>query len=247
MISLAKQHHSVLSRYASRLIAVGIAWGLLLALLAAIMDSTPETAALAASIWSAALYTLGLRATRRWWLSCLSGQALRNAVILSIFNACVIEIEFLVFEKIFHAEGIAASPNWIVDLILMVPWYALMALSFVRVQNIWRFSTAAVLFLGAIYELGADGIVGPLMGMFFGSRQLFTLQYWLLMFSSAFWGFISVYSSLVLPPAWLVATTEPPGQSPAPAWRAALKPLLWLLPYALYLLLMMVVLSAIPF
>ena len=72
----------------------------------------------------------------------------------------MIETLFLVVEKIFGAVGIAAHPNLLLDLIMTMPWYIGMTWIFVRVQKDERFSPAAVLLLGAIYELGADGIVG---------------------------------------------------------------------------------------
>ncbi|MFZ6029229.1 MAG: hypothetical protein ACOYYS_16070 [Chloroflexota bacterium] len=223
------------------IVGFGTAWGLILALLAPITDPTPENYTLAVSVWFAGLYTLGLYATRRRWLPQFAGNPLRNAVILGAFNAAVIETEFLVFEKIFGAEGVAAHPNLLVDLIMTMPWYTLMVLTFVKVQHRWRFSAATVLFLGGVYELGGDGMVGAFMGVFWGNYQLFTLEYWLMMAIMFLWTFIPVYSSMVLPPAWLVATAAPPEQAVGAAWRAALKPMLWLIPFGVYLLAVMLI------
>jgi hypothetical protein len=225
------------------LIGLGAAWGLLLTGLTAIADPTPENLTLAASIWSAAGYTLGLRATRRWWLPWLVKRPVRNAILLSIFNAGVIETEFLLFEKLFGAAGIAAHPNLIVDLLMTLPWYSLMALTFFRVHDRWRFSTATLLCLGGVYELGFDGILAPFMGVLFGSFELFTLNYWIMLALTAFWGFIAVYSSLMLPPAWVIATTEASAPPDTPVWRAMLKPLVWLIPYVAYLSLLLGVLA----
>ncbi|MEW5869899.1 MAG: hypothetical protein AB1894_11530 [Chloroflexota bacterium] len=168
-----------------------------------------------------------------------------NAILLGAFNAIVIETEFLLFEKIFCAEGIAAHPNLIVDLILTMPWYILMVFTFVKVQQHRRFSSATVLFLGGFYELGGDGIVGSLMGIFDGSFQLFTLEYWLMMAGMFLWVFIPVYSSMVLPPAWLIVTADPPKPPSTPAWSAALKPMLWLIPFTGYLIVIMLVIFAV--
>lgn len=221
------------------LIFLGAAWGLLVTLLAAFLDPTPENWTLAASIWTAGLYTVGLGLARRWWLPLLQKTPIRNAALLSIANAAVIETEFLLFQTWFGAEGVAAHPNLLLDLILTMPWYILMAVTFVRVQHRWRFSIPTVLLLGGVYELGADGIIGALFGGAFGQTQLFTLNYWGSMILFSFWAFLPVYSSLVLPPAWLIATTEAAPTPDIPGWQAALKPLLWLGPFGVYLLLIM--------
>ena len=223
------------------LAGLGAGGGLLLTVAAALSEPTPENLTLMASIWSAGLYTLALRLTRPWWLPRLARQPLRNAVLLGAFNAAVIETTFLLLEKLFGAEGVAAHPNLLLDLLMTMPWYIVMCLSFVKIQARRRFSTATVLFLGGIYELGADGVVGPLLGVLSGDASLFTLAYWLQMLLYV-WAFIPVYSSLLLPPSWLIAATPPPTETPrSPAWRDALKPLLWLIPFALYLLVFMLI------
>jgi hypothetical protein len=209
------------------IVGLGTVWGLTVTIIASVVDPTPENFTLAASVWMAGLFTLGLRVTRRWWQPKLANHPLRNAVILGATIAAIIETEFLFFEKAFGAQGVAAHPNLIIDLILTMPWYILMVLTFVTVQHRWRFSAATVLFLGGVYELGADGIEAPLLEAISGdSLHLFTLEYWLMMAVMFLWVFISVYSSMVLPPAWLVATIELPGQPTGSAWRAALKPIL---------------------
>jgi hypothetical protein len=237
--------HKRWSKAAPWLVGLGTAWGLFIAIFASISDPTPENFTLTASVWFAAIYTLALYITRRRWLPRFAIRPLRNAIILGIFNAAVIETEFLVFEKIFGAQGVAAHPNPFVDLVLTMPWYILMVITFVKVQHRWRFSAATVLFLGGVYELGGDGIVGALMGVFDGAFQLFTLEYWLMMALMMFWLFIPVYSPMVLPPAWLVSTMDTPEQPTGSAWRAALKPMLWLFPFTLYLLIVMLIIFAV--
>lgn len=218
------------------MVSLGIAWGLTLAVIVVLSDPTPENFTLAAAIWTAGLYTAGLRLTQRWWLPLLAKHPLRNAVLLGAFNAAVIETEFLVFEHLFGAEGVAAHPNLIVDLLMTMPWYIMMCLTFVRVQNRWRFSAATALFLGAIYEMGADGIVGQFMALVSGDFMLFTLEYWLTVVLMFTWAFIPVYSSMLLPPAWLIATSTAPPQPEQSPFVDALKPLGWLIPFTLYLI-----------
>ncbi|NOY99515.1 MAG: hypothetical protein GXP40_10020 [Chloroflexi bacterium] len=181
-------------------IVLAILWGLLFMAIGAVTEPTPENLTLLLSITASGLYTLGLFVTRPIWLPFLSGRPLRNAALLGIFNAAAIETLFLVIEKITGAKGVAAHPNLLLDLIMTMPWYVMMVITFVKVQHRRRFAPAVVLLLGAVYELGADGIVGPLIGLLFGDTQIFTLEYWLLLGLAGVWAFIPVYSSMVLPP-----------------------------------------------
>ncbi|MBI9048746.1 MAG: hypothetical protein JEZ00_04990 [Anaerolineaceae bacterium] len=217
------------------LIGFGTAWGLLLTFVASFIEPTPENLTLTAAIWFSGFYTIVLGLTRRWWLPRLTKHPLRNAVLLGAFNAAVIETIFLIFEYIFGAEGVAAHPNLIVDLIMTMPWYIMMCFTFVKVQNRWRFPTATVLFLGGIYEIGADGIVGQFMGILSGDNTLFTIEYWLMMAFMYLWAFIAVYSSMLLPSAWLIAKIPPRSKPSGSGFWSALKPLLWIFPFTIYL------------
>ena len=60
--------------------------------------------------------------------------------------------------------------------------------------------------------------------------------YWIQLPLVAFWMFVPVYSSMVPAPALLVATSPAPPVPSTPAWRDALRPLWWFLPFfAIYL------------
>ena len=226
------------------IVILGVIWGMFFLALAAITEPTPENWTLLASIAASGLYTVGLYLARPFWLPRLAQRPLRNASLLGIFNAAVVETIFLVFEKLMGAEGVAAHPNLLIDLVMTLPWYAMLVIAFVKMQRRRRFSPAVVLLLGAVYELGADGVAGPLVGMLFGDFQLLTLEYWLLLLLFSFWAFIPVYSSIVLAPAWLIETAPPAPQPALPAWRDALKPLLWLIPFLVYLLILILFLGA---
>jgi hypothetical protein len=219
------------------LVRLGVPWAVLSLSVATIAEPTPENLTLFTAILFSGVYTLLLRVARPLWLPRFTRNPLRYAVWLGIFNAAAIEALFLLLERLFKAEGIAAHPNLIVDLLLTMPWYAPMVITFVRVQNRRRFSAPTVLLLGAVYELGADGIVAQLIGFPFGDSQLLDPVYWIMLLALIFWQFILVYSSMVLPPAWLVAFAERPEVQVEAAWRDALRPTLWLIPFALYLLL----------
>lgn len=230
---------AVPARWSRRLLRALIVWAALVLVLAVISEPTPENWTLTVSITLSGAYTLLLARTRRWWLDRLADRPLRNAMILGIVNAAVIETLFLVVERAFGAEGVAAHPNLLLDLLITMPWYTAMVIVFVRVQHRRRFTVPVVLLLGGVYELGADGLVG---GAFEGTIFHPAAPLFLALF--AYPTFIWVYSAMVLPPAWIVATTPAPDDPPAtPAWRDALRPLVWLVPFALYLLALLVILG----
>ncbi len=114
-----------------------------------------------------------------------------------------------------------------------------MVVIFVRVQDRQRFMSATVLLLGGLYEIGGDGIAG---GVFSG--EIFMPWVVVLYPGVMFWLFIPVYSSMVLPPAWIIALTAPPPNPAIPAWKDALRPLVWLVPFMIYLLIFLIVAGA---
>lgn len=225
-------------------VGLGLAWALLVLILAAITDPTPANAAYLLAIPASGAYTLLLGLTRPLWLPRLSRRPIRSAALLSMANAVVVETIFLVAERITGAQDVAAHPNLLIDLLITMPWYVLLAITFVRVQHRQRFAPATVLLLGALYELGGDGVAGPLVGLLMGDARILAPAYWLQMTLIHVWAFIPVYSSLVLPPAWVVSGATPPNRPKPPAWRDALKPLVWVLPFALYVALCTLVLCA---
>jgi hypothetical protein len=226
------------------LVSFGIPWAVVTLSLITISEPTPENLTLFTSIMGSGLFTLVLWLTRSLWLPRLDNRPLRNAALLGIFNAAVIETLFLLMESVFGAEGIAAHPNLLIDLLLTMPWYIMMVITFTRVQNARRFSTPTVLLLGAVYELGADGMVSEIIGILFGTSQLLSPAYWIMMAGLIYWQFILVYSSMVLPPSWVLDRAPRPGPSPGPAWRDALRPLLWLIPFTAYLFVVLLIVGA---
>lgn len=226
-------------RWSRWLVRIGLVWaGFLLLVMGLEESASLEDRTIAISITLSGVYTLLLTWTRRWWLYRLTGRPIQSAIILGCFNAVVIETLFLVVEKIVGSEGVAAHPNLIVDLILTMPWYIGMIAIFVRIQHRQRFTFATVLLLGGLYEIGGDGIAG---GVFSG--QVFNPAVIVLYPGVMLWLFIPVYSSLVLPPAWILAQNPPPPRSDIPAWKDALRPMLWLVPFMIYLLIALVVIA----
>ncbi|MBN1563789.1 MAG: hypothetical protein JXA10_08115 [Anaerolineae bacterium] len=220
---------------------IGLVWCAVLLIMMGLQEgASPEDQTTALSITLSGVYTLLLAWTRRWWLSRLLDHPLRNAILVGSINAAVIETLFLIVEKAFGAEGVAAHPNLILDLVITMPWYIGMVIIFVRVQNRQRFIPALVLLLGGLYEIGGDGIAG---GVFSGS--IFTPWVLILYPGVMLWLFIPVYSSMVLPPAWIIAQTPPPPKPAAiPAWKDALRPLVWLVPFMIYLVIVLLVAGA---
>lgn len=264
---LTTQSVNVPSRWPRRIAIAGLVWAVILCvLMGAQRGASPEDRTLGLSILLSGVYTLLLYWTRSRWLPRLADRPLRNAIILGSINAAVIETLFLVIEKIMGASGVAAHPNLALDLVLTMPWYIGMVIIFVRVQQIRRFSPWIVLLLGGIYEIGADGMVGGTFG-----GDVFTPAFWVILPTLYWWLFIPVYSSMVLPPAWVIEQVSPPRdvehrqttnerknwfqralaaytrwitpQPAGPAWRDALRPLLWLLPFVCYLAIFLLVVA----
>lgn len=120
------------SRWPRRIVWIGLVWAaILIALMGAQSGASPEDRTLAISIAASGLYTLLLHRTRRWWLPRLADRPLRHAMILGSVNAALIETLFLVVEKWMGAEGVAAHPNLIMDLLMTMPWYVGMVIIFV--------------------------------------------------------------------------------------------------------------------
>jgi len=215
------------------LVIVGIVWALIMLVARERSDKTPEAMTYLLSITGSGLYTLILYWTRPLWLPRLANHPLRNAMILGSFNAAFIEALFLWIQNSLGAHGIAAADNLWLDLILTMPWYIGMVIIFVIIQNRQRFSPATVLLLGGLYEVGADGIVGGLIIPAVSGTGANLPQWIVLMITISFWQLILVYSSMVLPSAWVIAFQPAPAVTKRPLIDG-LRPLFWLVPYTVY-------------
>ena len=218
-------------------------WGLAVLIFSVAMDPTPENFTLAVSITLSGLYTWLLFLTRDLWIQNLARKPVQNAIILGSLNAAVIETLFLVVEKAFGATGVAAHPNLLIDLLITMPWYISMVWIFVRVQRRERFPLPVVLLLGAVYELGADGFLGGYLMPVLTGSPINTIEFLALLALAAFWQFIPVYSSLVLPAAWVLDHTDPAAGPEKKRWSRAFLPLLLLIPFTMYLIALMTALE----
>ena len=226
-----------------KIVLWGSLWGLAVLIFSVAMDPTPENFTLAVSILLSGLYTWLLFLTRDLWIQNLARKPVQNAIILGSLNAAVIEILFLVVEKAFGATGVAAHPNLLIDLLITMPWYISMVWIFVRIQRRERFPLPVVLLLGAVYELGADGIVGGYLMPTLTGSPVNTIEFLALLALVAFWQFIPIYSSLVLPAAWVLDHADPAAGPEKKGWLRAFFPLLLLIPFTVYLIVLMTALE----
>jgi hypothetical protein len=121
-----------------------------------------------------------------------------------------------------------------------MPWYIGMVILFVRGQARSRFSPLVLLLLCGLYEAGADGVVGGEVLPWISGHPVPLLHAWAFLLFIAIWEFIPVYSSMILPAAWVLSAASTPDPPPHHCWRDALLPLGWLLPYTVYLVLVLI-------
>lgn len=224
-------------------VIVGMLWGALLLFASTWNEPTPNNITLLVSILGSGLYTLILYGLRPLWLPAAARRPLRSAIIIGSFNAAAIETLFWAVERATGAQGIAASPDLLIDLMVTMPWYVGMVVLFVGAQNRQRFPAAVLLLLAGLYEVAADGVIGGQIVPALSGAPVDLGQAWVLLIALAFWEFIFVYSSMLLPSAWVIATTPAPVAN-GHGGRDALRPLLWTIPYLGYTILVLLILSA---
>ena len=124
---------------------------------------------------------------KRW-----SATSRTKFILIGSFGAVWIEFIFWLLEKIFGAVGVAASPNFILDLIVTMPWYIFMIILLWRIETTYRYTFTELLLLGGVYELGADGFIGSFLG---GRLSLSAIPPILFLIPL----FVVVYSFMILP------------------------------------------------
>lgn len=232
-------------RWLRWLVVAGIVWAHAALAVSLASDRSPRNLTLVISIEASGLWTLLLYLARRAWLPLLVRRPVAAATALGIINAALVEAVFLAVQTALGATGVAAHTNLFMDWLITMPWYAGMVWLFVRAQRCERYSAAAVLLWGAAYEAGADGIVGGfLMPAVFGNAPS-PAQHLVFLAGLAFWQFIPVYSSMVLPPAWVLEAAAERRVEPLVPRRArfasGLAPFAWLALSTAYLFVLLVV------
>jgi hypothetical protein len=162
----------------------------------------------------------------------ISGDG-RRFILIGSLGAVWVETAFWAAEKLTGAVGVAASPNLLIDLLVTMPWYVSMLaiLWIVYRRHAYHWTTVAL--LGGVYELGADGILGRVLG-----GNVISFEY-LLQLVLFFGVFVIVYSPIVLPPVW--STPQESSEQSLANWRrvfSAFLPLLPLIPYGIILIML---------
>ena len=140
----------------------------------------------------------------------------------------------------FRRQGVAASSNLLLDWLITMPWYIGMVILFVRGQNRSRFPPIVLFFLCGCMKREQTGWWAVRSLPWISGHGVSLLPAWAFLLFIAFWEFILVYSSMILPAAWVIATASPADPPPHRLWRDALLPLVWLFPYTVYLVLVLI-------
>jgi hypothetical protein len=85
-------------------------------------------------------------------------------IVIGSLGAVFAEYVFWQMEKIYGITGVAANPNLAIDLLVTMPWYVMMIALLWKAETRYKYGFAELFVLGGIYELGADGLVGSIMG-----------------------------------------------------------------------------------
>ena len=146
------------------------------------------------------------------------------------------ESVFWLFEKIFGVVGVAAHPNLLMDLVATMPWYLMMVALMWKMFQRYDYSIKEIFFLGAVYELAADGIFGSMIK---GTLDPMNLALIPMLYVPIF---AVVYSIIVIPPSYVLRKeggkrplVEGGGKS-ARRYFHGLLPLLGLIPYIILFL-----------
>ena len=104
---------------------------------------------------------------RRW-----SASPRTKFILIGSLGAAFAEYVFWQMEKLYGITGVAANPNLAIDLLVTMPWYIMMIALLWKVQTRYKYNFTELFVLGGVYELGADGIVGSIMGGTFSAITL---------------------------------------------------------------------------
>ncbi|NVM01314.1 MAG: hypothetical protein HWN67_03200 [Candidatus Helarchaeota archaeon] len=156
-------------------------------------------------------------------------------ILFGSLGALWVEFIFWLVEKLFGTEGVAASPNLIVDWLATMPWYIMMIALIWKINTRYTYSLVELALFGGIYELCADGVLGL---VFKGqAAQIILLP---LIFPI----FVIVYSYMILPPTILtrneieMANSVHLDREDSKKFKYGLLPLIGLIPYIFLFILM---------
>lgn len=218
------------------LVIAGTIWGLIALVAGFLQAPYPSNLAVVESYLASAFFTLLLFLTRRWWLDVLAGKGILAASLAGIFCALVVETVSWGTQMMAGATANVTSTNYLLNLLITMPWYIGLVVIYARVQERRRFPVPLLLVLGGLYKSLLIGILNATTASILMSDQVSLVNSWWWMIRIGFWQYIPIYSSIMLVPVWILET-RPAVPSPKnfkPAWLDAIRPAFWLFPYALY-------------
>jgi hypothetical protein len=150
-------------------------------------------------------------------------------ILIGSLGAAFAEYVFWQMEKIYGITGVAANPNLGIDLLVTMPWYVMMIALLWKVETRYRYGFAELFVLGGVYELGADGLVGSIMGGTFSAITVPSLIALIPFFSL-------VYAVMVIPCSAIMRDDVDAVRNSRPAatgnrYTYAMLPWLGLIPY----------------
>lgn len=151
-------------------------------------------------------------------------------ILIGSLGAVWVEFVFWLFEKAFGTVGVAANPNFLIDLLVTMPWYVLMIVLLWKVETTNRYRLGELVLFGGIYELGADGLIGSFIGGTFSFAALPLVLFMIPML-------VVVYSFMLLPCSYLLkddidrVRENTMARSKVNKYVYTLLPLLGLIPY----------------
>jgi len=97
----------------------------------------------------------------------------KKIFVLGGIGAAYVETVYEVWQHVFGANGVAASPNLALDLLITMPWYLLLVAFLGLTMKHVRPSLFQLLLLGGVYESMADGLLSSYIGGRLGSVIFF--------------------------------------------------------------------------
>jgi len=141
-------------------------------------------------------------------------------VLLGSLGAIWVEFEFWFLGIIIFKVPIAAHENFLIDLLVTMPWYILMMFLLWGVQKKNSYSYYAIFVLGGIYDFCNDGLFGTILQV--GTVPIGTLILLVIVIPL----FAINYSFMVLPASYILKSDE----SYSPRKGKLPKIFVWILP-----------------
>jgi hypothetical protein len=227
------------SKWLRILVIVGLVYGLVISILGTAANPSAENLTMLMAIIFSGCYSLLLFLSRKLWVPSISGEnAHRNAAIFAIANAFFISFMVKLCAQLIQSFTTGESTISSSNLLVTIPWLTGIILLFIPVQKKYHFSWPVLLLLSGLYEFIAeiwlDGLLIPLL-----SGQ--TISFWYTfsdLFIFGFWQFAILYSPIFLVIGWIFEDLSVSEDEKKTSLQNALKPMVWLLPFSIYFLIL---------